>query len=131
MRKNLIALFFLLITTNCLATVVFFNKNTKEAMFITENENAIFLSKEDQNATNKLIIRDKVLLDNPISDYIVVNNQLILNTKKITEKENTKSSDDKIVEEKKAITLKAWKMACDKLVEEGKKFTKINCNEIE
>jgi len=67
-------------------SVVFFNKDTKEVKFIVNDASQVVLSAEDAKSTDTKVIKGKLDLENPISDYKVTGNDLVLNTKKISDR---------------------------------------------
>ncbi len=57
--KNLFIFLFLLVSVTAFAdTTVFFNKETKEVMIITDKPESIVLSEQDKNLTDKIIIKE-------------------------------------------------------------------------
>jgi hypothetical protein len=68
--------------------------------------------------------------DIPLNKAEYRDGKIILHKETSSEKSIRESEQAKVIEEKK-IDMKVRKMACEKLVEEGEKFTKVNCNEIE
>jgi len=100
MRIFLIAICLLigtLIASSVYANVfVFTYKDTNEVIFITETDNVV-ISDEEQDKIEKTVLQKNIRfydLTEAHTDYKLINNRFILNTQKISDRENRRNQEN-------------------------------------
>jgi len=103
---------------------VFYDKDTKEVKFIG-NEKNIILSDTDKAQFSKIVKKGDIkdyALSEIIYDYKIINNNFVINTQKISDRENAKIIENEKYAELKIIEDKAKDTAIKELKKEGKSF---------
>ncbi len=104
MKKIILALFLVcaMQTVVCAEVYVYSEKNSKEVLFIVENDTVILSDEDAVNIERTVLPNDLEFyaLTEAYIDYKLSGNKFILNTKKISDREN-KKIDDKIKSDKK------------------------------
>ena len=134
MKKFILALLILSITTIASADFkVVYDKSSKEVIFIVDKGDVV-ISSEDEAKLETEIMSGKISdydLKEKYEDYKMVNGRFIINTQKISDKENKKEDKKKEADDMKLIRNKSYKIACDALVADGVKFDKVKCSDFE
>ena len=111
MKYSILFILLMICSVASADSVVFYNKQTKEAMFMVSDASKVVLSSEDANNTQTLVIKGNVQLDNPLYDYKVVGKDLVLNTQKISDRNSAKEA----LEQKRRDEVSARNTAITKL----------------
>ena len=93
MKSIFIIIIFLLTSTICSAeTYVYTNKTTDEVIFITDKPNVVIDEKEKNDIVETILPKDLEFyaLTEAYSDYKLSSKKFVLNTKKISDRENAK-----------------------------------------
>ena len=91
MKNILLVLTILLTPTICFSDVyVYTQKDTDEVLFITEKPNVVINEAEKDNIVETVLPKDIAFYDltEAYSDYKLTNKKFVLNTKKISDREN-------------------------------------------
>lgn len=131
MRSIFIALFLLASTEFCFGEyVILYDKISNEIINIADKESDFQISESDKAKLDVQKMNGSfsdVELEAPVQDYKLVNGKFVLNTKKISDRENAKEVQDEIAQEWAMIQQENINAAIDSLAVKGitlKHFTK-------
>ena len=124
MKKHFITIILLLMfSTMAFASVyVVYDKATNDVYFLTDDEKKIILNDNDYGILKLEGELSSYPLEYPIHYYQLKDNKLVVNTKKISDEENAKTSAEGKMQEWEAIKLRAYKNVYQELINEGVKF---------
>lgn len=71
----------------CADSVVFYDKNSGEVKFVVTDAQKVVLSADDAKNIQTKVIKGKLELDHALNDYKVSGNDVVLNTKKISDRQ--------------------------------------------
>lgn len=132
MKIKLLVLIFLILSVNVAqAEVYMIVNNANDEIYSLSNEDDCVMPESGYTKVIlKMKLKDIELQAHP-TDYKYKDKKFIMNIQKISDKENTKSVLLEIYQEQEMIKNKAFKMAYDELIKEGKTFQHITVEDYE